>query len=214
MSAFVARLRALGPWLSEARHVWLALAVNVAALAIAFRSGTSEPVIRLTGLALQVLGIGTVIWGISETRALFGHPSITSKAKGWLGRFPLLKRNIVLGVAGCEMNAAFGKARAYVTYSPVPTPTVEARLDALEKNIVSIHERISQAQNEMDQELQKANEALKAEKQSREAEDSALHAKLEATGTGGVHISAIGASWLFVGVLLSTAAIEIEKLLK
>jgi len=87
-------------------------------------------------------------------------------------------------------------------------------LEALEKNVVSIHERISQTQNEMDQELQKANEALKAEKQSREAEDGALHSKLEATGTGGVHISAIGASWLFVGVVLSTAAIEIERLLK
>jgi len=214
MSAFAARLRALGPWLGEARHVWLALAVNGVALLVALRPGTSEPVIRLAGLALQVLGIGTVIWGISETRALFGHPSITSKAKGWLGRFPLLKRNIVLGAAGCEMGSMIGKARAYVTHNPVPTPTVEARLEALEKNVVSIHERISQTQNEMDQELQKANEALKAEKQSREAEDGALHSKLEATGTGGVHISAIGASWLFVGVVLSTAAIEIERLLK
>jgi hypothetical protein len=37
---------------------------------------------------------------------------------------------------------------------------------------------------------------------------------LEASGTGGVHISAIGASWLFVGVILSTAAIEIAELLK
>jgi hypothetical protein len=35
--------------------------------------------------------------------------------------------------------------------------------------------------------------------------------KLEATGTGGIHISAIGASWLFVGVILSTAAVEIVQ---
>lgn len=211
MSPFVARLKAVGPWLGEARYVWLALAVNIAALAVALRPGTSEPVIRLTGLALQVLGIGTVIWGISETRALFGHPSITSKAKGWFGRFPLLKRNIVIGVVGIESADMIGKARGYVTHNPVPSPTIDARLDALEKNIVSIHERISQAQNEMDQELQKANEAIKAEKHARETEDNSLHSKLEATGTGGVHISSIGASWLFVGVVLSTAAIEIEK---
>jgi len=37
---------------------------------------------------------------------------------------------------------------------------------------------------------------------------------LEATGTGGVHISAIGASWLFVGIILSTAAPEIAEFLK
>ena len=214
MFAFISRLKALLPWLAEARYVWLALAVNVIALTIVLRPGTSEPVIRLTGLALQALGISTVIWGISETRALFGHPSIASKAKGWAHRFPLLKRNIVLAAAGFELAAAIGKARAYVTHGPVPSPTVEARLEALEKNIASIHERITQAQNEMDQEVQEASEALKVEKQSREAEDSAIHEKLEATGTGGVHISAIGASWLFVGVVLSTAAIEIEKLLK
>lgn len=214
MSPFVARLKVVGPWLGEARYVWLALAVNIAALVVALRPGTSEPVIRLTGLALQVLGIGTVIWGISETRALFGHPSITSKAKSWFGRFPLLKRNIVIGVAAIESAEMIGKARGYVTHNPVPSPTIEARLDALEKNIASIHERISHTQNEMDQELQKTNEAINAEKHARETEDNSLHSKLEATGTGGVHISAIGASWLFIGVTLSTAAIEIERIIR
>jgi hypothetical protein len=36
---------------------------------------------------------------------------------------------------------------------------------------------------------------------------------LEATATGGVHISAMGAVWLFVGVTLSTAGIEISRAL-
>lgn len=214
MSAFVAQLKAVLPWLAEARYVWLSLAVNIFALAIAIRPGTSEPVIRLTGLVLQVLGIGTVIWGISETRALFGHPTITSKAKGWFGRFPLLKRNIIVGSAALEMTAAIGKAKAYVLHNPVPTPTVETRLAALEKNIISIHERITQTQNEMDQEFGRVSEELKGEKQLRETEDNTIHTKLEATGTGGVHISAIGASWLFVGVILSTAGVELVKLIK
>ncbi len=208
------RLKAVWPWLVEARHAWLAGAVICAALFISFRPHTTESVIRLTGLVLQLLGIGTVIWGISETRALFGHASLTSKARAWLGRFPLLRRNIVVAAGGVAFLAALGKARAHVTHGPGASPTIETRLEALEKNVTSIHERISQTQKEMDEELRKTADALKREEQSRQAEDRAIREKLEATGTGGVHISAIGASWLFVGVILSTAATEIAELLQ
>jgi len=66
----------------------------------------------------------------------------------------------------------------------------------------------------MDEGFQKITATLKCEEHSRQTEDSAIREMLEAAGTGGVHISAIGASWLFVRVILSTAAIELDKLLK
>lgn len=69
-------LRAVWIWLAEQRFMWLALGVSVLALAVALRPGASEPAVRYTGLMLQLLGICTVVWGISETRALFGHPAI------------------------------------------------------------------------------------------------------------------------------------------
>lgn len=214
MPICTSRLKAVWPWLVEARHVWLCTAVICVALFISLRPHTPEPVIRLTGLVLQLLGIGTVIWGISETRALFGQPSFASKTKAWLGKCPFLRRNVVVAVGGAKLSAIVGHARAYGTNGPGANPTIEARLEALEKNITSIHERISQTQREMDEEFQKAANSLQSEKQSRQAEDSAIREKLEATGTGGVHISAIGASWLFVGIILSTAASEIAELLK
>lgn len=213
MFVSTSRMKALWPWLVEARYAWLALGVILVALAISLRPHTPEPVIRLTGLFLQLLGIGTVIWGISETRALFGHPSFAAKAKSWLGRFPLLRKNIVLAGGMASLSAATGKARGFVTQGAGLNPTLNARVDALEKNLVLIHERISNTEKEMDEEFRKAAEALKNEEQARQTEDTAIHEKLEATGTGGVHISAIGASWLFVGVILSTAGIEIAKFL-
>ena len=66
----------------------------------------------------------------------------------------------------------------------------------------------------MDEQFRKSTQALKDEQITRQSEDSIILQKLEATGTGGVHISAIGAAWLFVGVILSTAGLEIEKWLK
>jgi hypothetical protein len=210
----ISRVKQLWPWLVEARYAWLALGVTCAALIVALRPHTSEQVIRLTGLILQLLGIGTVIWGISETRALFGQPSFAAKAKSWLVRFPLRRKNIVLAAGAGSLGAATCKGRGYVTKAAGPNPTIETRLDALEKNISLIHERINATENEMDEEFRRAADALKTEEQARQSDDGAIREKLETTGTGGVHISAIGALWLFVGVTLSTAGIEIAEFLK
>jgi len=207
-------IKALWPWLKEARYLWLALGVIIFALVISLRPHTPEPVIRLTGLFLQLLGIGTVIWGISETRALFGHPSFAAKTKLWLVLCPILRKNTVI-VAGSGIIAVAGcKARMHVTHGAGPNPTIEARIDAVEKNIALIYERITCTEKEMDEEFRKVTEALKNEENVRKTEDNEIFKKLECTGTGGIHISAIGASWLFVGVILSTAGIEIAKLLK
>jgi len=204
-----ARLKALGPWLAEANYTWLALGVTASALLVSILY-PSEKVIRYAGLILQLLGIGTVIWGISLTRALFGHPSFAAKALSWLQHCPLLKRNVVFGAGMAAIAVIGGKARAYQSHSPGPDATIDQRLDSLERNIQLIHERITGTENEMDEELRKTADAIKSEARSRENEDRGLHEKLEATGTGGVHISAIGALWLFVGVVLSTASQEIS----
>ena len=90
MAINASRLKAVWPGLFEARYAWLSATVICVALVISLRPHMTESVIRLTGLVLQLLGISTVIWGISETRALFGHPSFASKAKAWLSRFPLI----------------------------------------------------------------------------------------------------------------------------
>ena len=209
-----AKVKALWSWLAEAKHAWLAIGVTIIALVISLQPCTSEPTIRLTGLFMQLLGISTVIWGIWETRALFGHPSFPSKARSWLIRFPLLRRSVVVPISGVASLGFSGKLRAIAMHGAGPNPTVEARIDALEKNIQAIHDRISQTQQEMDVELGKADGVTKREERERQSEDHAIREKLEATGTGGFHISATGALWLFVGVTLSTAATEIAALLR
>jgi hypothetical protein len=212
MPISASRFKAIWPWLAEARHVWYSLVVIGVAVIISLCLPT-EPVIRITGLVLQLLGIGTVIWGIYETRALFGHPKSVSKIKAWLSRFPLLRRNVVLSVNSASYIIVGGKATVDQTHKATDS-TTEARLDSLERNVILIHERISQTQKEIEEGLHKIGDSVKREEQSRQAEDNEIRKKLEATGTGGVHISAIGASWLFVGIILSSAAPEIAALLK
>lgn len=197
---------------------WLAFGVifvviGAAVLIVAFWPNKLEPVIRLTGLVFQLLGIGTVIWGISETRALFGHSSFAAKAKTWFTRLLFRRKNNII-LSGTPSVAAVNSKGGDVTHGTAPNPTIESRLDSLERNISLIHERISGTKKEMNEKFRKTAEALRNEKQTRQTKDNAIGKKLEATGTGGVHISAIGALWLFVGVVLSTASVEIAELLQ
>ena len=184
------RVKAVCHWLFiEARHFWIASIVIIIALVLSLLLFKTELAIRLTGGALQLLGIGTVIWGINETRALFGHPSFVNKVKAWLRRSPLFRRDIVCHVAAGEFRSDAGKMSGYVTRVAAVDSTIEERLKTLEENVRSAHKRISQTQDEMDREFQKTADVLKREEQLRQGEDIAIRKLLEATGTGGVHIS-------------------------
>lgn len=199
ISRNISRIKSSGPWLAEGKYVWIALGVNAVGLTIALRPGTGEPVIRITGLFLQVFGIATVIWGIAETRSLFGHTPVLKKASSWFKRCPWFRRHIALQVSGAAVTSSVGKLRAYGMTGSGANPTTETRLAALEQNILAIHERINATHRDIDEESQNVRNLFASESRSRQERDSELSVKLEATSTGGVHISAMGASWLFVG---------------
>src|SRR5271157_307631 len=154
-------LKSIWPWLVEPLYAWLCAEVIFIALLIcftltrAFGPNTTEFFIRYTGLFLQIAGLYTVIWGISKTRALFGHPSFLSAAKEWLTRFPLLRRDISISLSNGMLLADTLKGRMRQTHAPGANPTIEDRLDSLEKNVALIHESISQTQIEMDGEFEK-----------------------------------------------------------
>jgi hypothetical protein len=132
----------------------------------------------------------------------------------WLSRFPLRRRDVVVAVAGVSISAAAGNARAHVTHGAGPNATVNDRLEALEKNVVAIHARITQTQGELDSRFGDASKAVEAETRARAIEIGGVRDQLEHTLTGGLHISGIGASWFFFGTVLSSAAPEIAALLK
>ncbi len=206
------RIRDLQVWLSDARYFLLASGVVAIAIAV-IGWFPSERVVRLSGLVLQVLGIATVLWGISETRALFGHPSVASKFKAWVGRHPFRRRDATAPIEGISVSASITGGRMYSVYSPKEGDSSEQRIEVLEKNVLAIHERIDHTESDIDRSKQQTEASVLQERRARQAEDQAIRRTLEATGTGGVHISAIGALWLFVGVTLSTAAPEISVLI-
>jgi len=213
MTKLVRWLRALFFWLLEARIFWLALLVAGGAIACVTQPCVTEATIRIVGMLLQLLGIGTVAWGIRETRSLFGRPSLVELSRQWLGRFPRLTPISFTGTSSAMLTLG-GTAQGYGTASASLNATIEERVVALERNIHLLHERISGTQHLIDSGLRKQAEALKEEASKRAEDVQGVNAKLEATETGGLHISAMGALWLFVGVIMNSIPVELSEYIK
>ena len=86
-------LKRLWLWFKELSHFWLSLVVLLPLISYAFLPTLEETRLRIAGLVLQLCGIGTVARGISQTRQLFGHPSIVESSLQWLRRFPSFRRH-------------------------------------------------------------------------------------------------------------------------
>lgn len=84
----------------------------------------------------------------------------------------------------------------------------------LERNLPLIQERVSGLHAEFDQATQAFNDRLKSEEQHRLALSQHVQSQLKTYGTGGLHIAAIGAVWVFFGTVLGTASPEIAGLLR
>jgi chromosome segregation ATPase len=101
--------------------------------------------------------------------------------------------------------------RGHVSANAGANATVEARIEALEKNVGILSDRIALTQNEMDKKLREQTERLKQERASWQRDHEQLSKRLEASETGGLHVSAAGVLLLFFGVAMSTASPEIQR---
>lgn len=204
-----AKLKSVLLWLGEPRLFYLALVPVFLGFGVICLARGSEPSLRITGMVLQVLGIGTVIWGISKTRAHFGHPSLSSIFLAWIRRFPLIRRSVALQTDGVRVGLSVTGGRLTSVFQPKSHMPLEERLAHIERGIEIVQDRIAGAERQIDQHKSSVDGQLKAESRKREEQDRSILKNFERSSTGGLHISAIGALWLFVGVILSTASQEI-----
>ena len=186
------------------------LTIGIALLIVIFFR--TEPCIRITGMVLQLCGVGSVIWGISETRELFGEPSIFGILKSKIKS--IFKRTVHLGVAHLNSHGhASDNIRASQRRPFGVNQSLEERIKTLEKNFEFIDSDIKDIQEEMDKQKSEIYRRINEERERNQIDINSIHEKLKESATGGIHISALGASWLFFGVILSSVAPELSRLL-
>ena len=97
--------------------------------------------------------------------------------------------------------------------NPGTDATIEERVKVLEDNLQDVNQRLCSIQSEIDQRFHIKDVNLKHEQDTRSKADQEIREKLEATETGGLHISAMGVLWLSVGVIMGTIPTELSRLI-
>ena len=200
-------------WIAKPRLLWLCLSVPIACSLPLILFSASEPIVRMMGLFLQLLGILNVVYGIERTRNFFGRPSLFRSAAAWLAEFPSLRGGTPTRIEASSAGATLVSGRLSVRHRAGPNANLEDRVRVLESNVEGLENSRDEFQVQLDQANQRMDRELAEERQDRGLQIEALGAKLETSQTGDLGVSLVGAIWLMMGLLLSTASQEIAAYL-
>lgn len=200
-------------WAMRARLVIFTASVIALALLAPLLYVQTEPSVRISGLVLQLLGISAAAVGIRDTRRMFGKPSFLQLVRTWFKSIPGLRPHVAS--ASCSSSLSLtSSAKGYAWRGPGSEPTIESRLAAAEQNLAGLRSRVDQADSELDTHVRASEQNLRNERDSRVEGDRQLHLKIEAASTDGLHLAALGAAWLAVGVVMSTIPNELLALVR
>jgi hypothetical protein len=124
---------------------------------------------------------------------------------------PLRSHSIITGAMDAVELSDTASARAHTSWPLKPNSPLEERLEAIEKNIPLMQGRISNTQNDLDHAVRVLQGELKNIATSSTEQVQRVHSQVRSLGTGSLHISAMGALWLFIGSILGTLSQELHK---
>lgn len=216
MKNFVRWLKQISHWVRRipiTRHYWVAFAVVAATILVVGACGWTEDAFRLSGMGLQLGGVFTVVLGILKTRTEFRHASVWSQFRSWAKMFPPLHPPKITASGHTVLPGIVSEGYAYSTHGPAADQTIEGRLGHLEdvvKKLEAAHGRTHIAVLQAEKNAQKA---LDEQARQLSSQIDTVHGKIEATATGGLHISAVGAILIFFGTVFGGAGHELHRLM-
>jgi hypothetical protein len=155
---------------------------------------------------LELLGIGVVAMGLSDSRRLFGLP--------WLKPPPPFRtRTINLeaegGVSSLK-SVVLGELEVIDREFHSP---LETRISLLEKNLSINIAQVSELNKKLQVVTQTLSESLEVERVARREETGKIQEQLREAIVGGINLEVVGILWLFLGTTLSSLSKELACLI-
>ena len=201
-------------WIIEPRVVWFALIVIFFSLSCLFFGQITEKKIRLIGLALQVFGMGAVLCGIRQTRLFFQKPNIFNRVVARVRNRPRPRPSKIIGSGYATVPEFTASGSGYSWFQNKNGCGVEFRLDSIERNLIMVREMTLRLREECRESSELFDTTVNRETSNLRRSVDEANERLENASTGGLDVSLMGAVWLMIGVILSTASIEFFYLMK
>lgn len=167
--------------------------------------------LRLWGLTLEAVGVITVWRDLVGTADRYGSGNFIASTRGWLKR--AIGPRVSSGSVGASLEISSSMTgRLKVRRNMDATAPVESRLAALERNVEMIDSDMEELGQSLSKRATKIDERVTVESQGHAASIQDLKTELKSTATAHVSSLAFGTAWLGVGIVISTCAPEIARL--
>ena len=215
MRHFTRYVASLTRWIAEPKHFWLAILVSLAVLALSLQlARTLDDGLRYAGLALQLLGVSTVVVGLEARRRLFERASFASTIRTWWAHRPKWSPGDISLSAEINIQGNLsisGDIEIWSSDDPLQTP--EHRLTAVVRNQETIRRRLSSIHSASTQGLSQLKQAMSQHLDQQQTKHQQLSGVLEKLGAESITFEFVGLAWLVSGIVLATIPSEIAALL-
>lgn len=200
----------------KSRHFGAAIAVPILVGALWAFLVRGEPLVRLSGMSLQLIGFWTLLYGIHRTLQDFGYPNLAGTLWIWIRKEftarPRFARSVVIEARGISLGV--GTA---ISVGTVVIPRIDAdlaaRINILEQHHAALQSELGEARRELIRETEVLKRLVNAEADERKRSDGDLDKRLTAKFVDGAALDILGIWFFAFGVVAGTASVEIAKLL-
>lgn len=167
---------------------------------------------RFTGLALELSGIGTVVYGLNETLKLFLGEHLLHIIPKWFKRFPKFRDDsrTIKGSTTFTLKPATGSA--FGTSTLTPNSSIENRVTFLEEQLEQVHLQLYKNRIDFENELKKLSDAFNSERNTREDKDKQAKEVHKEFVVREVYTELMGIIWLIMGASLATVSKELASI--
>lgn len=197
-------------WLAKPIRFWVFVLCTAVVTSIAWVLADSwEQGFRFAGLLYQWLGIGTVAYGLHQTRKIFQRPTILATFREWLSQVPPWKQDTRIVVGTGHLKLSGGRVRARAQINPAAGTPLEDRVRFLEEEMGRLRDASDALDDRVVEQGKRLDSAMESERKGREADDQQIRRLLEEALAGGLRIEWMGVFWLLLGVTLGTVPTDI-----
>lgn len=190
----------------EFRKLWVTLFSIIGIFAFCYVLAETWVVkFQLTGFFLEILGMGTVVYGLNGTLKSFERIQILSMIREGLKRLPEFKNEICdahINIAGGGFSSVLS---ANINSSPDSPIEIDERFTRLE-------EHINQMSKHIEQQNSNILTILASESRDRKLDYENVLQKLTRFAVEGITLELMGITWLIFGSFFATFSNELAKL--
>jgi hypothetical protein len=195
------------------RAFWLVVAGLVSVGSLWLPILCPEQQIRLTGLALELVGLTMAFIGLYGDHKQFGGKSIKQHFEYWLQKRPSFWPRVITAKMNEALDLA-SSASAHGLALSGPDVSLKDRVKILEQNYRDLSTYTYKQNMLFMQELKKLSQEINDEVARREVGDKLIGERLSEAVAGGFYLEAAGAIYFLLGLFLGTASPELAYYLR